>query len=50
MLPACVQVGDNFVLNCLGENEYNPILKHFLQVNSEGRARLPPGLAALRLA
>jgi len=30
------QVGDSFVLNCLGDGEYNAVLKHFLQ-------RFPPG-------
>jgi flavin reductase (DIM6/NTAB) family NADH-FMN oxidoreductase RutF len=29
-------VGDAFVLNCLGEEEFNPVMKHFLQ-------RFPPG-------
>lgn len=31
-----LQVGDVFVLNCLGEGEYSPVMKHFLQ-------RFPPG-------
>lgn len=35
-LPLLAQVGDTFVLNCLGEGEYNQVLKHFLQ-------RFPPG-------
>lgn len=26
-----VQVGDTFVLNCLGEGDYSPIMKHFLK-------------------
>lgn len=29
-------MGDTFVLNALGEGEYNQVLKHFLQ-------RFPPG-------
>lgn len=32
----CVQVGDRFVLNCLGQKESGRIMKHFLQ-------RFPPG-------
>ena len=31
-----LQVGDTFVLNCLGDNNASPIMKHFLQ-------RFPPG-------
>ena len=26
-----VQVGDTFVLNCLGEGEYTGLMKHFLK-------------------
>lgn len=33
-IPA--QVGDRFVLNCLGEDTAGPVMKHFLQ-------RFPPG-------
>jgi flavin reductase (DIM6/NTAB) family NADH-FMN oxidoreductase RutF len=29
-------VGDKFVINCLGEGEFSPLMKHFLQ-------RFPPG-------
>jgi hypothetical protein len=32
--PARLQVGDAFVLNCLGEGEYNKTMKHFLQVRA----------------
>ncbi|KAI7837261.1 hypothetical protein COHA_008875 [Chlorella ohadii] len=35
-IESLMQVGDTFVLNCLGEGEYNQVLKHFLQ-------RFPPG-------
>lgn len=35
-IESLMQVGDAFVLNCLGENEYSATLKHFLQ-------RFPPG-------
>lgn len=41
-----LQVGDKFVLNCLGEGEYNATMKHFLQV---GRLSAHPGQAFLRL-
>ena len=34
--PPPPQVGDAFVLNCLGDGEYNAPMKHFLQ-------RFPPG-------
>jgi len=30
-IESLMQVGDSFVLNCLGEGEYNSIMKHFLQ-------------------
>lgn len=30
-IESLMQVGDNFVLNCLGEGEFSPIMKHFLQ-------------------
>lgn len=33
---AAMQVGDRFVLNCLGEDTYGRVMKHFLQ-------RFPPG-------
>ena len=37
MIEDCgLQVGDRFVLNCLGEDNANKIMKHFLQ-------RFPPG-------
>lgn len=36
ILSRPVQVGDRFVLNCLGENTYSKVMKHFLQ-------RFPPG-------
>lgn len=26
-----MQVGDTFVLNCLGEGEYSALMKHFLK-------------------
>jgi flavin reductase (DIM6/NTAB) family NADH-FMN oxidoreductase RutF len=35
-IESLMQVGDRFVLNCLGESNYAPIMKHFLQ-------RFPPG-------
>ncbi|KAL4448067.1 hypothetical protein ABPG75_005286 [Micractinium tetrahymenae] len=35
-IESLMQVGDKFVLNCLGEGEYNATIKHFLQ-------RFPPG-------
>lgn len=35
-IESLMQVGDQFVLNCLGDGEYNATLKHFLQ-------RFPPG-------
>lgn len=35
-IESLMQVGDAFVLNCLGEDEYSATLKHFLQ-------RFPPG-------
>ncbi|PSC76929.1 diflavin flavo A [Micractinium conductrix] len=35
-IESLMQVGDSFVLNCLGDGEYNALLKHFLQ-------RFPPG-------
>lgn len=30
-IESLMQVGDNFVLNALGEGEYGPVMKHFLQ-------------------
>mmetsp|Transcript_10397 Transcript_10397/g.20527 ORF Transcript_10397/g.20527 Transcript_10397/m.20527 type:complete len:651 (+) Transcript_10397:77-2029(+) len=30
-IESLMQVGDSFVLNCLGEGEYSHIMKHFLQ-------------------
>ncbi len=30
-IESLMQVGDSFVLNCLGEGEYSSIMKHFLQ-------------------
>jgi flavin reductase (DIM6/NTAB) family NADH-FMN oxidoreductase RutF len=35
-IESLMQVGDAFVLNCLGEGEYSALMKHFLQ-------RFPPG-------
>ncbi|CAL8463908.1 g3443 [Coccomyxa elongata] len=35
-IESLMQVGDTFVLNCLGEGQYGPLMKHFLQ-------RFPPG-------
>jgi flavin reductase (DIM6/NTAB) family NADH-FMN oxidoreductase RutF len=35
-IESLMQVGDSFVLNCLGEGEYSALMKHFLQ-------RFPPG-------
>lgn len=37
-LPPAPQVGDKFVLNCLGEGEYNATIKHFLQVRTPAPA------------
>ncbi|KXZ42715.1 hypothetical protein GPECTOR_122g456 [Gonium pectorale] len=31
-IESLMQVGDSFVLNCLGEETYAPLMKHFLQV------------------
>jgi hypothetical protein len=31
-----MQVGDSFVLNALGEEDYNDVMKHFLQRFSPG--------------
>lgn len=33
------QVGDSFVLNCLGEDSFSPLLKHFLQRFAPGADR-----------
>lgn len=30
-IESLMQVGDNFVLNCLGEDDYSGLMKHFLQ-------------------
>ena len=38
-LPACLQVGDSFVLNCLGEDGYSDVMKHFLKRFSAGEGR-----------
>jgi hypothetical protein len=35
----CVQVGDKFVLNCLGEKSADPIMKHFLKRFAAGEDR-----------
>eukprot|EP00884_Botryococcus_braunii_P015500 jgi/Botrbrau1/2633/Bobra.145_1s0051.1 len=35
-IESLMQVGDKFVINCLGEGEFSPLMKHFLQ-------RFPPG-------
>lgn len=35
-IESLMQVGDTFVLNCLEENNYSKLMKHFLK-------RFPPG-------
>ena len=35
----CSQVGDRFVLNCLGEDTYGRVMKHFLQRFAPGADR-----------
>ena len=38
-IESLLQVGDTFVLNCLGEKNYNRIMKHFLQRFEAGQDR-----------
>ncbi|GLI69412.1 hypothetical protein VaNZ11_014019 [Volvox africanus] len=38
-IESLMQVGDTFVLNCLGEDTYAPLLKHFLQRFAPGEDR-----------
>ncbi|KAG2499462.1 hypothetical protein HYH03_002409 [Edaphochlamys debaryana] len=38
-IESLMQVGDSFVLNCLGEDGYAPLLKHFLQRFGPGADR-----------
>ncbi|EFJ49873.1 hypothetical protein VOLCADRAFT_89311 [Volvox carteri f. nagariensis] len=38
-IESLMQVGDSFVLNCLGEDSYAPLLKHFLQRFAPGADR-----------
>lgn len=48
-LPPPLEVGDTFVLNCLGEGQYSALMKHFLQRFPPGADRfagVPGGLAA----
>lgn len=38
-IESLLQVGDAFVLNCLGESNYGPVMKHFLQRFGPGQDR-----------
>ncbi|PNW71243.1 hypothetical protein CHLRE_16g691800v5 [Chlamydomonas reinhardtii] len=38
-IESLMQVGDSFVLNCLGEDNYAPVMKHFLQRFAPGADR-----------
>ncbi|GLC40020.1 hypothetical protein PLESTB_001519900 [Pleodorina starrii] len=38
-IESLMQVGDSFVLNCLGEDTFSPLLKHFLQRFAPGADR-----------
>ena len=38
-IESLLQVGDSFVLNCLGAKAYGPIMKHFLQRFGPGQDR-----------
>ncbi|MEW5306825.1 MAG: hypothetical protein WDW36_009263 [Sanguina aurantia] len=38
-IESLLQVGDHLVLNCLGESNFNPIMKHFLQRFQPGADR-----------
>ena len=38
-IESLMQVGDPFVLNCLGEGEYSVLMKHFLQRFAPGEDR-----------